>query len=375
MRAPFLAISHALLAACFSPLLAQSPPAYVVESTTTDDLYSVDLSTGAATLIGSASNNGLSSPADLAWRYDTHEMWTIDLSGGELGVIDLATAVFTPRVQTSLSGWQGLAWDPRSQLFYASNQTGGTTYTIDPATGTVTALGASGFGHLSSMKVDATGTLWGVVFGSGAIVTVDKTTGAATQVATTLANFGDVSVDHDGVFYGSNSSDDSLHQIDMTTGMATLIGPHGAGITFVKGFEIAEGGIMRTGDGCLDGTGTPVRMLFSGNPVVGQPPFSLGISAGATLPAAVLFGFDNERLGAVLLPLDLAAIGAPGCMLYTSSDVSSALLQTGTRLPMSVPNQLGLVGAVLFAQGVVLDGSANQLGVAMSDYVRIVVQM
>src|SRR5262245_48742376 len=54
-----------------SSLCAQS--AYCVD-TNLDILYSVDLSTGAVTSIGSTLNGGLDTAADLCWKDDTSEI-------------------------------------------------------------------------------------------------------------------------------------------------------------------------------------------------------------------------------------------------------------------------------------------------------------
>ena len=70
--------------------LATAQAAYLVDASL-DQLFSVDTSTGAATFIASTANNGLGTPADLSYRSATGELWTIDLSGGELGTIDTTT--------------------------------------------------------------------------------------------------------------------------------------------------------------------------------------------------------------------------------------------------------------------------------------------
>jgi len=337
-----------------------------------DMLFQVDLQTGAATAIASTANNGLVTPADLAWRTDTQEMWTIDLSGGELGTVDLVTGTFTPVVQTNLSGWQGLAWDPELRRFFASNQTGGTTYAIDPVAGTTTALGGSGFGHLSGMEVDAAGTLWGTVFSGGAVVRVDKTTGAGTQVSTTSSNLGDIAVDVDGTFYAANSSTDSLYRLDLVTGTATLIGAHGGGILFVKGFAIANRGVVRGGVGCADSSNVRLRMLASGSSAVGSTTLQLGVQAGPALPSVLLFGASNRTWNGIPLPLDLAVLGAPGCLVYTSADVTTPTFTSGMLLPIPVPNLPLLIGRSLFAQGIAVDLAANRLGVVTSDFARLV---
>src|SRR5690606_29224006 len=144
------------------PLCAQGPVAYLVDSNL-DQLYTVDLATGNTTLIASTNNNGLGTPAGLAWREDTAELWTIDLAGGEVGTIDVTNGTFTPVFQTNLSGWQAIAWDDFTRTFHLANQNG-QNYVLDPATGTTTLLGASGASLITCSDVDAAGDLFGINF-------------------------------------------------------------------------------------------------------------------------------------------------------------------------------------------------------------------
>src|SRR5262245_59060837 len=94
-----------------TPALAQQ--AYLIDSNL-DQLFSVNLATGAATLIGSTLNNGLDTPAGLTWRADTQTLWTVDLSGGEVGTLNLLNGTFTQVfIANPTSGWQGIDWGPR----------------------------------------------------------------------------------------------------------------------------------------------------------------------------------------------------------------------------------------------------------------------
>jgi hypothetical protein len=247
-------------------------------------------------------------------------------------------------------------------LFYASNQNGGTTYTIDPTSGQLTPLGASGVGYVSAMDFGADGQLWGIVFGNGAIVTMDLVTGAATRIATTRSNFNDFGFAADGTAYAHNSGTDSLYTVDLATGVDTLIGP--SGTDFVKGFDVIEEGIMRAGLGCNDSTGTPLRFVWNGAPAAGTT-MQLGVTAGVVLPVVLLFGIDDPRL-------DLGLVGAPGCSLQVSTEIVTPPLVTGSFLTIPVANQASVVGLVLFSQGIGIDAAANQLGLVTSDHVQIV---
>lgn len=243
-----------ILLATSASLAAQSTSGYLVDSNL-DQLFSVDLATGAATLIAGTLNNGLDTPAGLTWRQATQELWTIDLNGGEVGTIDVLTGTFTAVFQTSLSGWQDIAWDAGNQVFFLANQNGN-NYRLDPLTGTTTLLGAAGVSLITSLDIDATGALVGIDF-NGAVVSVDKATGAATTLSTTLGGFQGLGIDQTtGVWYGANTNTDALHTIDPLTGVNAVVGPNGAGVQFAKGFDLIDVGggnfatAIRFGEGC-----------------------------------------------------------------------------------------------------------------------------
>ena len=228
----------ALAALAAVPATAQVQ-AYLVDSNL-DVLYSVNLTTGAATRIASTANNGLTVPADLTWRADTQELYTIDLSGGEVGTINTTTGTFTPRWQTNLSGWQGITWDPTTSLFYLQSQTSNNIYSLNPTSGAVTLLGPGGGSLLTTLEVDAAGNVWSVeFFGAGRIAQVNKTTGALTYGPAASVGLQGLSIGPGGQWFGVNTNDDSLYRINPTTGATTLVGAHGGGVVFAKGFEIA----------------------------------------------------------------------------------------------------------------------------------------
>ncbi len=219
-----------------SSLCAQN--AYCVD-TNLDILYSLDLSNGAVTAIGSTLSGGImGTPADLCWKDDTSEIWTIDLAGGEAGTIDPTTGLFTTVWNTAISGWQAMAWDHTTSQFYCHNQNG-QLHRLDPLTGILTLVGTIPGALITAMDIDATGRLWALNFG-GSLVELDKNTGLALPptIPTTVINFQGMSIDPAGVWYAISTLTDSLHTIDPSTGLCTLIGPN-TGTQFVKGMVIA----------------------------------------------------------------------------------------------------------------------------------------
>ncbi|MFM1873108.1 MAG: hypothetical protein RL398_2530, partial [Planctomycetota bacterium] len=165
------------LALSAAPLLAQAPTAFAID-TNLDILYSIDLATGTPTQIGSTLSSTFATAADLCWRDDTDELWTVDLSGGEYGTIDRTTGLFTQLGTTGISGWQAMAWDHTTKTFFLHNQSD-YLYSLDPATGVTTLIGilANTTPLITALEVDAGGRLWAADFTAGAIVELDKTTG------------------------------------------------------------------------------------------------------------------------------------------------------------------------------------------------------
>jgi hypothetical protein len=356
------------LAAFLAPAAAQAR-AYAVDSNL-DQLFSVDLNTGAATLIGSTANGAiLGTPAGLTWRADTQTLWTIDLAGGEVGTINTATGAFTTVFTANpTAGWQGIEWDPTTNLFYLLNQNF-SMYAL-PMTGVTTLLGASGAPLSTALEVDAMGNLLAIGFSNGIVYSVNKMTGAFTPGVTTApVNMQGLSFDPTGRLFGANTTTDSLYLIDPMTGNTTLVGAHGAGIQFVKGFEITDcsGFFSISGVGCNDASNTPVQMTFAGGPCIGRT-VNIGARVGATTPAYVLaLGGSSTTWGAIMLPFSLAIFGNPGCTIYQSNDVFLGVFAANSTAPVPIPGNAGLVNRQVLFQAYVFDAALPGLGVATAD--------
>ena len=84
-------------------------------------------------------------------------------------------------------------------------------------------------------------------------------------------------------------------------------------------------------------------------------------------PASLVFvgvGFSRTQWGANPLPFSLAPLGAPGCNLLISLDVTAqtAGAPNVAILPLPVPLDQNLIGVVLYEQGFVVDPGANAIG-------------
>lgn len=111
-------------------------------------------------------------------------------------------------------------------------------------------------------------------------------------------------------------------------------------------------------------SGTPESGATVNYSVGNTPPFALAIAA---------FGFDNNSWNGIPLPLNLAVIGAPGCILRINAVVLEAGVTSfaGARSqPVSFPYDPALIGAQLYSQYLVSDPAANQFGFTITSAIR-----
>lgn len=142
------------------------------------------------------------------------------------------------------------------------------------------------------------------------------------------------------------------------------------------GFQFPiQGAFNLFGTGCPGTAGTPY-MFCPVTPNVGSslPLITANLNPGA-LPLT-LVGASRSNLGGAPLPIDLAAYGAAGCSLFVSADLlmfSTNYLGTAYttfQLPASLPPSST---PILFVQSMILDPTANTLGVLMSNAGEIAV--
>ena len=100
-------------------------------------------------------------------------------------------------------------------------------------------------------------------------------------------------------------------------------------------------------------------------PAVGQP-FSVVISSipTGTVVGSLLFGFNQLNP-----PIDLAALGMPGCTQYISLDAFATFVATGSSytFPLTIPNNPVLQGYTVYTQASTLSPGFNPLGVITSN--------
>ena len=126
----------------------------------------------------------------------------------------------------------------------------------------------------------------------------------------------------------------------------------------VDDFEIFEvvcdGEVVRSGNGCPDGTGATLRLFQTGGVHIGATT-GFGIEAGSAQPVFLFAGFDDAMWAGLPLPVVLPGTGVPGCEVSVQPDVLLGLMPLNGTLPVVMPASPSVIGESLFWQALMLD--------------------
>lgn len=156
-------------------------------STGNDSLYTLDLATATATLVGAYGDSAIVMHG-LEYVPATGKLYGVSSHNNGLYDINPATGVATLIGTSGLSSFTNLGWDSTNGIMYATNSsTPENLYTMNLATGAVTLVGAlSGPTNPNGVAyVAATDTLYMVDNSTDNLYTINRTTGAATVIGTT----------------------------------------------------------------------------------------------------------------------------------------------------------------------------------------------
>jgi len=124
-----------------------------------------------------------------------------------------------------------------------------------------------------------------------------------------------------------------------------------------------------TGVGCLGGSGL-LTLSCATRPEPGANLlYRLLGPVNAPGVAVLTIGLSNQSFNGIPLPIDLAAVGAPGCWLLNSVDVTAAgaVLANQALFQLPLPATPAIVGVRLWSQGAAFDPSRNAFGMVVSN--------
>jgi hypothetical protein len=218
-------------------------------TTSSDQFGTIDLSTGAFSLSGNMgqqlSGLGVSGGNLYGGVTDTGNLYQVNPTNGALTLVGNGTINYIDTGSTTggLYALGGLL-APGSAL---------SLYSINPTTGAATLIGPTGL-SLSTSVVDTVGLstgsgalylTFGPSFSTASLYSVDTSTGTATSIGNTGADALGAEVFEDGALYaGSNYNGstlaDSLYTLDTTTGAGTFVADASGGPTAFYGLAPAS---------------------------------------------------------------------------------------------------------------------------------------
>jgi len=196
------------------------------------NVYSINETTGATTLIGSTGFSNLNSLAkdNSGTLYSIASSFTIASSIVLTTLLTINQTTGAGTAETAISGIasghtiRAMSFSPGNQLFAVASTAPGIVdkfYSINTSTGVASFIGLMGFSDVQGLDFDASGTLYASGVHTG-LLTVNTATGAATDVNLAIGG-GDLQsivFAADGTLYGIGND---LSSINKSTGAFTFI--------------------------------------------------------------------------------------------------------------------------------------------------------
>jgi len=155
----------------------------------------------------------------LAFNPSTGVMYSVSAFTGRLSTINLTTGA-TTLVGSNAFQMTGLTFSGDLSTLYSFDGNGGALLAVNPADGSAVVIGPTG-GSVLDLTTDSAGNVF--AGGTGGIYSINTTTGAASLIGDGTF-WTAIAFDSTDTLYGIEVSSDSLYTIDTTTGSRTLVG-------------------------------------------------------------------------------------------------------------------------------------------------------
>jgi hypothetical protein len=123
------------------------------------------------------------------------------------------------------------------------------------------------------------------------------------------------------------------------------------------------------GPGCRSSVLTEPQLNSAVRPVIGTAVPTWVTRVPPPGVVLLMLGLSDANYGGLPLPLELGGIGAPGCWLMVSPDVTMAGTTLGSGIPfvLQLPTTPGSLGTTIFQQAALLNPPANAFGVVLTN--------
>ncbi|HET9314825.1 MAG TPA: hypothetical protein VFQ51_04510 [Vicinamibacteria bacterium] len=226
-------VAVAVLTFLALPRWSAAGETHVIAVDSSRALFEIDITSGAKTPIGTVTANAGTTgaltvgPGNVVYLSSTSldSLFTLDVGTGNATLVG---AYGDPAVVM-----HGLEYVPSTDTLYGASSHNAGIYVINRTTGAATLVGLTGlasFTNLAWNPVNA--TMYATNSGSDSFYTVNLTTGAATLVGPLNGPTNPNGLAYhleNGNLYMVDNNTDNFYTIDMATGAATVVGPMGTG--------------------------------------------------------------------------------------------------------------------------------------------------
>ncbi|MEX2243750.1 MAG: PEP-CTERM sorting domain-containing protein [Fimbriimonadaceae bacterium] len=207
---------------------------YVIDSSRA--LSTVDIATGAKTLVGTVSSNA-GTTGGLAWDNATGTMYLTSTSLDSLFTLDLntLTATLVGAYGDSTVVMHGLEWDSSAGVLYGASgvSANNNLYRVSTTTGAATLVGNVGLTSFNNLGFHSgTGVMYMTHGGNDSLYTLNTATATPTLIGPLNGPTNPHGLAYnqdDGRMYLIDSATDNFYWLDLATGNANLIGSMGSG--------------------------------------------------------------------------------------------------------------------------------------------------
>ena len=227
--------------------LLAGPILYAIDDSN-NSLLTIDPTTYAISVVGST---GIATGnfGDLTYDSNTGTMyWDSGRGDNSIYTLNLSTGAATLVGATGLTDLFGLAYDTANDTLYGSTAAG-SLYSIGTTTGSPTLIGSNGV-YTGGLAYDSSNdTMYEYSAGAGVLYSIDLTTGAATQVSAGVGFINDGGITWDpvlGIFW-VDDWDDNVYQFNSAFTSDSVVATYGDaldGIAFVGSVGVPEPGTV-----------------------------------------------------------------------------------------------------------------------------------
>ena len=288
-------------------------------------LYVFDLATGSETVVGNLPGDNVT---EIAANPSTGQAWLQygnNLYEGEQFNIYTGAALGSVIANVTHDNFNAMTFIGNTLYATGTAATGGTSpsslFTLNPATGTATLIGATGInGPISGIAFDAANnTLYGIEGGSTSpynLVSLNLSTGAATILFSAgTTSFGSLSFGPDGNLYAGTSTG-LLDLINLTNQTATLVG----GFTALPSASAISGLTMGNDTANVQTTVGPALGLSAST----LPADTLNVAYNQSISATGGTGSATLTVGTITNPINGLTINGSGSGTISIAGVPTA---------------------------------------------------